>query len=142
MVKDLRLARLGLGDQGLVEDIEDILADLLEFGLDLLTVIADGADMLIGALRLLFLLDRGDDAPRCSPCADYVLVCDREKVSLIDSQFAANLVLELERSEDTWVRDAQDKWISGGCSTFATSCTHISIVIGYSDCIQRSPSCT
>jgi hypothetical protein len=76
MVEDLGLASLGLGNQALVKNVEDILADLLEFGLDLLTVIADGSDMLIGALRLLFLLDRGDDAPRCSPCADYVLVCD------------------------------------------------------------------
>ena len=57
MVEDLRLARLGLWDQGLVQDIEDILADLLEFGLDLLTVVSDGLNMLVGALGLLLLLD-------------------------------------------------------------------------------------
>lgn len=76
MVENLGLASLGLGDQALVENVEDILADRLEFGLNLLAVIADGADVLVGALRLLFLLDRGDDAPRCSPCAYDVLVCD------------------------------------------------------------------
>jgi len=63
VVKDLRLSRLGLGDQGLVQDVEDILADLLELGFDLLAVIADSRNMLVCALGLLFLFDRGDDAP-------------------------------------------------------------------------------
>jgi hypothetical protein len=47
VVEDLGLARLGFGDEGLVEDIEDILADFLELGLDLLAVFADGADVLV-----------------------------------------------------------------------------------------------
>lgn len=63
MVEDLALARLGLGDQGVVEDVEDILADLLELGLDLLAVVADDGNVLVGTLLLLLLLDRGDDAP-------------------------------------------------------------------------------
>jgi hypothetical protein len=63
VIKDLGLARLGLWDQGLIENVEDILADLLELGLDLLTIIADGRDVLLGALGLLLLLDRGDNAP-------------------------------------------------------------------------------
>jgi hypothetical protein len=50
VVEDLGLAGLGLGDEGLVENIEDILADLLEFRLDLLAVIADGSDVLVRAL--------------------------------------------------------------------------------------------
>ena len=57
MVEHLGLSRLGLWDQGLVQDVEDILADLLEFGLDLLTVVPDGRNMFVGALRLLLLLD-------------------------------------------------------------------------------------
>ena len=57
MVEDLRLSGLGLGDQGLIQDIQDILADLLKLGLNLLTVITDGRDMLVGTLRLLLLLD-------------------------------------------------------------------------------------
>ena len=63
MVEDLGLARLGLGDERVVEDVEDILADLLKLGLDLLAVITDGANVLLGALGLLLLLDRGNDAP-------------------------------------------------------------------------------
>lgn len=63
VVEDLGLARLGLGDERLIEDVEDVLADLLKLGLDLLSVFADGANVLIRALGLLLLLDRRDDAP-------------------------------------------------------------------------------
>lgn len=47
MVEYLRLARLGLWDERIVENIEDVLADFLELGFDLLTVVADGRDMLL-----------------------------------------------------------------------------------------------
>ena len=57
VVEDLGLARLGLGDKGVIEDVEDILADLLELGLNLLSVVADGANVLLRALGLLLLLD-------------------------------------------------------------------------------------
>lgn len=57
MVKDLGLASLGLGDERLVKDVEDILADLLKLALDLLAVVANGSNVLLGALSLLLLLD-------------------------------------------------------------------------------------
>jgi hypothetical protein len=57
VVEDLALARLGLGDEAVIEHIEDILAHVLQLGLDLLAVVADDADVLLGALGLLFLLD-------------------------------------------------------------------------------------
>jgi hypothetical protein len=63
MVEDLGLARFSLGDQGLVKNVQDILADLLELRLDLLAIVADGADMLVCTLGLLFLLNGGDDPP-------------------------------------------------------------------------------
>lgn len=91
VVKDLGLARLGLGNKGIIENVEDILADLLELCLDLLAVIADGADVLLGALGLLLLLNRGDDAPRRASCADNVLVGDGQKVALVHGQFTGNL---------------------------------------------------
>ena len=47
MVEDFALAGLGLGDEAVVEHIEDILADLLELGLDLLAVVADDANVLV-----------------------------------------------------------------------------------------------
>jgi hypothetical protein len=74
VIEDLGLPGLGLGDEGLIEDVQDILADLLKLGLNLLSVFADSADVLVRALGLLLLLDRGDDAPRGTACADDVLV--------------------------------------------------------------------
>lgn len=91
MVEDLALARLGLGNEALIEDVEDILADLLELEFDLLTVLADDADVLVRALGLLLLLDAGDDAPRGTAGADDVLVGDREEVALVDCELAADL---------------------------------------------------
>jgi hypothetical protein len=91
VVEDLGLARLGLGNEGLVKDIQDILADLLKLGLDLLAVVADGANVLLRALGLLLLLDRGDDAPRGTSCADDVLVGDGQEVALVNGELTADL---------------------------------------------------
>lgn len=91
VVEDLGLARLGLGDQGVVEHVEDILADLLEFLLNLLSVLANGGDVLVRALGLLLLLDRRDDAPRGTSCANDVLVGNGKQVALVYGELAANL---------------------------------------------------
>jgi hypothetical protein len=91
VVEDLALASLGLGDEALVEDGEDILADLLELELDLLAVLADDADVLVGALGLLLLLDAGDDAPGSTAGADDVLVGDGKEVALVDCELTADL---------------------------------------------------
>lgn len=93
MVEDLALARLGLGDQGVVKDVENILADLLELGLDLLAVVTDDGNVLVGTLLLLLLLDRGDDAPRGTSGTDNVLVGDGEEVTLVDGKFTTDLIL-------------------------------------------------
>jgi len=86
VVEDLGFTRLGLGNQGLVQDVEDILADLLELRLDLLTVLADGRDMLVGALGLLLLLDGRDNAPGSTSSADDVLVGNRQEIALVNSE--------------------------------------------------------
>ena len=91
MVEDLGLARLGLGDQGLVQDIEDILANLLELGLDLLTVIPDGGNVLVGTLGLLLLLNRRDYTPRGTSGSDDVLVGNRQEISLVDGKLSTQL---------------------------------------------------
>lgn len=93
VVEDLGLSSLGLGDESVVEDVEDILADLLQFGLDLLAVIADNTNVLIGTLGLLLLLDGGDDAPGGTTGANDVLVGNGQKVTLVDSELATNLNL-------------------------------------------------
>lgn len=91
MVEDLALASLGLGDEALVKDGEHILADLLELKLDLLAVLADDTDVLVGALGLLLLLDAGDDAPGSTAGADDVLVGDGKEVALVDCELATDL---------------------------------------------------
>ena len=91
VVEDLGLAGFSLGDKGLIENIEDILADLLKLGFNLLTVVADGADVLIRALGLFLLLNGGDDSPGSTSCANHILVCDGKEVSLVDSELSAQL---------------------------------------------------
>jgi hypothetical protein len=91
VVEDFGLSRLSLWDQGLIQDIEDILADLLELGLDLLTVVADSRNMLIGTLGLFLLLDRRDYAPGSTSSTNDVLVGNRQKVSLVNGEFSAQL---------------------------------------------------
>jgi len=57
VVEDLGLSSLGLGNQGVVENIKNILTDLLKLELDLLTVFADNADVLVRTFLLLLLLN-------------------------------------------------------------------------------------
>lgn len=103
VVEDLGLSRLGLGDQGLVKDVKDILADLLELGLDLLAVIADGGNVLLGSLGLLLLLDRGDDAPRGTSGTHDVLVGNGQKVALVDAELSTKLSHNMSADADpTW----------------------------------------
>jgi hypothetical protein len=91
VVEDLGLARLGLGDERVVEDVEDILADLLELRLDLLAVVADGAEVLLRALGVLLLLDGRNDAPRRASGTDNVLVGDGQQVALVHGELTGDL---------------------------------------------------
>jgi hypothetical protein len=91
VVEDLALAGLGLGDKTLVEDIKDILADLLELELNFAAVVADDGDVLVRTFGFLLLLDAGNDAPRGTAGTNDVLVGDGQKVSLVDSELAADL---------------------------------------------------
>ncbi len=95
VVENLGLARFGLWNQGLVKDIKNILADLLELGLDLLAVVTDGRDVLLGSLGLLLLFDGGDDAPGGTASANDVLVGNGKKVTLIDGELATKLSHEV-----------------------------------------------
>lgn len=47
----------------LVKNVEDVLADLGEFALNLLPVTLDHRDLGLIALRLLLLFDGGDNSP-------------------------------------------------------------------------------
>jgi len=94
VVEDLALASLSLGDKAVVQDIEHILAHLLELELDLLAVLADDADVLVRALGLLLLLNAGDDAPGGTAGTDDVFVGDRQEVALVDCELTTDLDCE------------------------------------------------
>ena len=91
VVEDLGLASLSLGDERLVQNIENILANTLQLVFDLLAVVTDDGDVLLGALGFLLLLDGGDDTPGSTAGTNDVLVSNGEKVTLIDGKFASNL---------------------------------------------------
>jgi hypothetical protein len=82
VVEDLGLARLSRGNEMLVENIEDVFADLAELALNLLTVVLDELDLGLIALGLLLLLNRGDDPPGRTASTDDVLVGDRQEIPL------------------------------------------------------------
>ena len=86
VVEDLGLARLGGLDEVLIENLEDIVADLSELGLDLLAVLLDESDLGLVALRLLLLLDRGDDSPRGTAGTNDVLVGDGQEIALLNGE--------------------------------------------------------
>jgi hypothetical protein len=62
-VEDLGLWCGGGGDEVGLEQLEDVVADLGELGLDLAAVVLDECDAVLVAAALLLLLDGGDDAP-------------------------------------------------------------------------------
>ena len=70
----------------LVQNLQDILADLGELGLNLLPVLLDQTDLSLVALRFLLLLNRGDNSPRRTAGTDDVLVGNGKEVSLLDRE--------------------------------------------------------
>lgn len=87
MVEDLGFTALGRGDQVLVEDLKDIIADLGQLGFDLLAVFLDEADLGLIPLGLLLLLNGGDDSPGRTSGTDDVLVGDGQEIPLLDGEF-------------------------------------------------------
>ena len=88
VVKDLGLSRLSRGNKVLVENIEDVVADLGELVLDLLAVLLDEGDLGRVALGLLLLLNRGHYPPRGTASTNDVFVGDGQEVALLDGEIA------------------------------------------------------
>ena len=81
-VEDLALGVAGLGDEILVEEGEDVAADLPQLLLDLLAVLLGHLLLPLGALSLL--LDRRDHPPRAPARADHVLVRHRQQIPAME----------------------------------------------------------
>jgi len=88
VVEHLGLPALGRRDEVLVENVENVFADLGELIFNLLTVLLDEGNLGGVSLGLLLLLDRSDYSPGGTAGTDDVLVGDGEKVTLLDSQVA------------------------------------------------------
>ena len=88
-VQDLGVAGGSEGDEFGVKEFEDSITDVGELRLDLGSIVPDHGHVVLAAVTLLLLLNRGDDAPQGLPRADHVLVRHKEKVSLLDGDLLA-----------------------------------------------------
>lgn len=86
VIEDLWLARGGAGDEVLVEDAEDVGANVSELLFHLSSVIPDHLELLLGAFVLLLLFDTGNYPPGGPPGANNVLVRHGQQVALLHSQ--------------------------------------------------------
>jgi hypothetical protein len=89
----------------LVQDAQDVLADLGELAFNLLAVFLDEADLGRVALGLLLLLNRGDDSPRRTASANYIFVGDRQEIPLLDAQ------ITVLGGDDLHVLDHLCEWV-------------------------------
>mmetsp|Transcript_16256 Transcript_16256/g.45061 ORF Transcript_16256/g.45061 Transcript_16256/m.45061 type:complete len:234 (+) Transcript_16256:1611-2312(+) len=80
VVEDLGLLGGGVWNEGLLDDSEDVVADLDELGLDLGLVVLDDLHL----LSISLLLDAGDNAPGGTARSDDVLVGNGEEVALLN----------------------------------------------------------
>ena len=111
VVEDLGLAALGGLDEVLIQNLEDIVADLGKLSLDLLTVLLDESDLGLIALGLLLLLNRGDDSPRGTAGTNDVLIGNRQEIALLNGE------LNVGRGDDLHVLDHLCVALSGVCAT-------------------------
>lgn len=87
VVEDLGLTGTGILDEMIVENLEDIAANLAEFFLNLGLVATNHINMLGIALAFFLLFDGRDDTPRCATSTDNILVGDRQQIALFNRQF-------------------------------------------------------
>lgn len=83
MVEDLGLSSLGRSNEVVIENLEDIFADIGQLSLDLLTVLLDEGDLSLVSFRLFLLLNGSNDSPGGTSGTDDVLVGDRQQVALL-----------------------------------------------------------
>ena len=83
MEENFRFVRLRVDKQGLVDEVEDVLANARKFCLDLLLVVLNFLDILGVALDVLLLLDGGKDAPGRASSSNNILEGNSQNVSLL-----------------------------------------------------------
>lgn len=91
VVEDLGLTSCGGGNEVLVKDIENVVTDVGQLLLDLVSVFLDSLDVVLVALVLLLLLNGGDDSPGGTAGSDHVLIGNRKEVALLNSELNVEL---------------------------------------------------
>mmetsp|Transcript_35137 Transcript_35137/g.52128 ORF Transcript_35137/g.52128 Transcript_35137/m.52128 type:complete len:280 (-) Transcript_35137:26-865(-) len=91
LVEDLGFTTSGLGDQVLVQETQDGVADVLQLLLDFGAVLPGKLGVVLVALALLLLLDAGDDPPGGTAAADRVLVGHGQQVTLLHGELVPRL---------------------------------------------------
>lgn len=81
--KDLGLVTDGVGHQGVLEQVKDVLANACQFSLNLLLVVLNLLYVFRVALDILLLLDGREDTPRCSAGANHILESHCQDVPLL-----------------------------------------------------------
>ena len=71
----------------LLEDIENVFADLGELAFNLLPVALNHGNLLLVPLALLLLLDGGDDTPGCAAGPNNIFVSNGQKITFLDGEF-------------------------------------------------------
>lgn len=90
---DLGLARLSRGDEMVIEDLQDIVADVAQFSLDLLAVLLDLGNLRLVTFGLLLLLDRGNDPPRGATSTDNLFRAQGEQLRLYRAWLATYVLV-------------------------------------------------
>lgn len=86
VVEDHGFCGGGGGDEMLVDDGHDVVADAGELRLHLVPVVLDPARVVVVPFRVFLLLDGREDPPRGPAGADHVLVADGEEVPLLNRE--------------------------------------------------------
>merc|ERR1719267_213965 len=84
LVEDLRLAAACLGDELVIQKLQDGVANLVEFTLNFGAVLLCKLGVVLVALGLLLLLHAGDDTPSSTTAANGILVGNKQEIALLD----------------------------------------------------------
>merc|ERR1719217_1589380 len=84
LVEDLRLTAACLGNELVIQKLQDGVANLVEFTLNFGAVLLCKLGVLLVALGLLLLLHAGDNTPSSTAAANGILIGNRKEISLLD----------------------------------------------------------
>merc|ERR1711860_409160 len=88
-IKHFTLCVTGLCNEELVEETQDILADIAKLAFHLLSILF--GHLLLSLRTFSFLFNRGDNPPRGAPRSNHVLVSHAQEIALFVGEFDSRL---------------------------------------------------